>query len=59
MSKKLYALINGIVDGVAVITSAVVAYVNPAYTPAIVAAIGIGASAINEICLLFVDTESK
>lgn len=54
MSKKTYALVQGIVGGVAAISSAVVTFIQPAYAAAIVAAIGIGATAAGEICALFI-----
>ena len=57
MSKKVFNLVVGVMGGVAAIASAVVAYVQPAYTPQIVAAIGIGSTAVTEICSLFVKAE--
>lgn len=54
MSKKLYMLIQGVIGGVAAIASAIVTYFNPAYAAAIVAGIGIGSTAVIEICGLFV-----
>lgn len=57
MSKKTFNLVVGITGGVAAIASAVVAYVEPAFTPAIVGAIGIAATAVTEICSLFVVPE--
>lgn len=54
MSKKTYALVQGIIGGVSTIAMAVVTFVGCAYAPAIVAAIGIAATAANEICALFV-----
>lgn len=59
MSKKLYALITGVVGGVAAIAEAIVVYTEPAYQTAIVAAIPIGTTALSEIMLLFVKDESK
>lgn len=55
MSKKLYMLIQGVIGGAAAIASAVVTYFNPAYAAAIVAGIGIGSTAVIEICGLFVN----
>lgn len=55
MTKKLYALISGCIGGVATIATAVVAYFAPAHAVAIIAAIGIGSKAADEILLLFVD----
>lgn len=57
MSKKTFNLVVGITGGVAAIASAVVAYVEPAFTPAIVGAIGIASTAVTEICSLFVAPE--
>lgn len=57
MSKKTFNLVVGITGGAAAIASAVVAYVEPAFTPAIVGAIGISATAVTEICSLFVASE--
>lgn len=54
MSKKVYALITGIIGGCATIASAIVSFVQPAYTTAIIAAIGVGTTAALEICNLFV-----
>lgn len=54
MKKKTYLLVNGIVGGVSAIASAIVAYINPAYTPAIVASIAIVTTAVSEITALFV-----
>ncbi len=58
MSKKTFNLVVGISGGIAAIASAVVAYVEPAFTPAIIGAIGIAETATTEICSLFVK-ESK
>lgn len=58
MSKKVFNLVVGISGGIAAIASAVVAYVEPAFTPAIIGAIGIAETATTEICSLFVK-ESK
>lgn len=57
MSKKMYQLVSGVIGGVCAIASAVVAYVNPSYTPAIIASIGIAQTAIIEVCALFVKDE--
>lgn len=54
MKKKTYLLVNGIVGGVSAIASAIVAYFNPAYTPAIIASIAIITTAVSEITALFV-----
>jgi len=57
MSKKTLMLITGIVGGVSTIASAVVAFCGPAYEPAIIGAIEIGATAIIEACTLFVSSD--
>ena len=55
MSKKLYALISGLI-GVAVTTSEILlAYCQPEKWGLIMAAVGIAAKAADEILLLFVD----
>lgn len=58
MSKKTYNLVIGIVGGVAAIASAIVTFCVPGGTGAlIVGAIGIGSTAVCEICNLFVKGE--
>lgn len=57
MSKKTFNLVVGVAGGVCVIASAVVTYMQPAYAVQIVAAIGIGSTAVTEICSLFVKAE--
>lgn len=57
MSKKTYTLASSITGSVAAIASAVVTYIQPAYATAIVAAIGIGSTAIIEILNLFTKPE--
>ena len=60
MSKRVYALTTAIIGGLATIATGVVSFLQPAYTPAIIIAIGVGATAILEICNLFVkSTENK
>ncbi len=54
MTKKTFALITGITGGIGTIAAAVVTFIQPAYMTAIVAAIGVGVTAVNEICGLFV-----
>ena len=54
MSKKTFNLVVDVVGGVAAIASAVVTYFNPTYAVQTVAAIGVGSTAITEICSLFV-----
>lgn len=53
MSEKLYKFIVAISGAVASVASAAVAYFEPAYTPAIVASIGIAETAVVEILTLF------
>ena len=54
MSKKLYGLISGLLGAAATAASVCVAYFQPENYGAIIAAVGIGAKAIDEILLLFV-----
>jgi hypothetical protein len=54
MSKKVYNLVVGIIGGLSTIGVALVTFFNPAYATAINASIGIGATAIVEICGQFV-----
>ena len=57
MSRKTFNLITGVSGGVATMVSAVIAYIQPAFTPAIIGAVGIAETAIVEICSLFLDKE--
>lgn len=57
MTKKLYALISTLVGCAGTAAGAIVTFAQPTYAAAIVAAIGIGATAINEILALFVKAE--
>lgn len=57
MTKKVYNLIVGIIGGLSTIAIAVVTFINPAFAVAINASIGIGATAICEICAQFVKAE--
>ena len=59
MSKKMYALISGIIGGLGAIASAIVSYTDPAQATAILAAIPIAITAANEIMMLFVEPEAK
>lgn len=54
MSKKVYSLITGLIGAAATVANVLVAYFQPAYYGAIIAAVGIGAKAADEILLLFV-----
>ena len=58
MSKKMFALVSGIVGGLQTIGVAVVTYTQPEYATAINSAIVIAGSAIIEICNLFTTSES-
>lgn len=57
MSKKVFELVVGVSGGIATVASAIVAYLNPAYEPAIIASIGVVETAIVEICSKFVKEE--
>lgn len=54
MSKRVYSLVSGIVGVAATAANILVAYFQPAMYGAIIAAIGIGAKAVDEILILFV-----
>ncbi len=54
MSKKTYSLVSGLIGVAATAANIFVAYFQPAMYGAIIAAIGIGAKAADEILLLFV-----
>lgn len=54
MSKKVFNLIVAVTGGVCAIASALVAFFDPAYTPAIIGSIGVAETAIVEICSKFV-----
>ena len=54
MSKRVYSLVSGIVGVAATAANILVAYFQPSMYGAIIAAIGIGAKAVDEILLLFV-----
>lgn len=54
MSKKLYGLISTLLSCAGTAAGAMVAYYQPEAFGAIIAAIGIGVSASNDILLLFV-----
>lgn len=53
MTKKTFTLVSSIIGGCATIASAIVTFINPAYSAAIVASIGIASTAAIEICLQF------
>ena len=59
MSKKLFALITGLVGAAQTAGVAIITYTEPAYTTAINSAIVIAGAAIIEICNLFVVPENK
>ena len=58
MSKKLYALISSLVTCAGTAGSALVAFFQPTNFGAIIAAIGIGVTAVNDTLLLFVKKEA-
>ena len=58
MSKKMFALVSGIVGGLQTIGVAVVTYTQPEYATAINSAIVIAGASIIEICNLFTTSES-
>ena len=58
MSKKIFALVSGIVGGLQTIGVAVVTYTHPEYATAINSAIVIAGAAIIEICNLFTTSDS-
>lgn len=53
MTKKMFALVSGIVGGLQTIGVAIVTYTGPEYATAINSAIVIAGAAIIEICNLF------
>jgi uncharacterized membrane protein HdeD (DUF308 family) len=55
MSKKVYNLVVAIVGGLSTIAIGFVTFFNPTFATAINASIGIGATAIVEICGNFVE----
>lgn len=57
MSKKVFALVSGIVGGLQTVGVAVVTYSSPEYATAINSGIVIAGAAIIEICNLFVKPE--
>ncbi len=57
MSKKVFALISGIVGGLQTIGVAVVTYTSPEHATAINSSIVIAGAAIIEICNLYVKPE--
>lgn len=54
MSKKTYGLISGLIGVAATAANILLAFFQPAMYGAIIAAVGIGAKAVDEILLLFV-----
>ena len=54
MTKKMYALITGIVGGVGAIVTAIVSYAEPSNMVAILASIPIIITAVNEVLANFV-----
>ena len=58
MSKKMFALVSGIVGGLQTIGVAIVTYTNPEFAAAINSAIVIAGTAAIEICNLFQKDEA-
>lgn len=54
MSKKVFNFVVGITGGICAIASAVIAFIEPPYMPAILASIPVAETAIVEICSKFV-----
>ena len=59
MSKKVFALVSGIVGAAQTAGVAIVTYTSPDFATAINSAIVIAGAAIIEICNLFVSPEAK
>lgn len=59
MTKKMLALITGIVGGVQTAAVAVVTYTSPEYAAQINSAIVVAGAAIIEICQLFTKTDAQ
>ena len=59
MSKKMFALISGIVTAATIAAIAYVTYAEPANATAINSAIAIAAGAITQICNLFIKPEPE
>ena len=59
MSKKMFALISGIVTAATTAAIAYVTYAEPANTTTINSAITIAAGAITQICNLFIKPEPE
>lgn len=57
MNKKTYNLVIGILGGVGTIAIALVTFFDPTYATAINTSIGIGTTAVVEICSQFVKAE--
>ena len=54
MTKKMFALVSGIIGAAQTAGVAIVTYINPEYATAINSAIVIAGAAIIEICNLFI-----
>lgn len=59
MSKKVFALVSGIVGALQTVGVAIVTYTSPENATVINSAIVAAGAAIIEICNLFVNTETK
>jgi hypothetical protein len=57
MTKKMFALVSGVIGGLQTIGVAVVTYTQPEFATAINSAIVIAGAAAIEICNLFVKSE--
>lgn len=55
MSKKVYALIVGVADGLIAIANTLIGFFQPPYTAALLGSLTIIAGVIPEICMLFLD----
>lgn len=54
MSKKLFVLVSTLVGCAGTASSAVIAYIDCSYAPALIASIGIGVTAVTDILAKFV-----
>lgn len=57
MSKKVFALVSGIVGGLQTVAVAITTYLTPEHSVAINSAIVIAGTAVIEICNLFTKSE--
>lgn len=59
MSKKMFALVSGVIGGLQTIGVAIVTYTSPEFAAAINSSIVIAGAAVIEICNLFTKPEQK